>query len=225
MCFFLSDIKGAWHSIFKTVFCSRCILYSAQTLQLSVKCIPVMQLSFYSKIVTLTSIPSLFGSLGPITSFPYSISVFSVPRQKVRTPAKRVSQPRTSKHPPGPSRSSRSTHAATRCRWISFAGTWGKRLLQSCAETRDPAAVYVPRGVRNATGLCIRLGAFISYGTFLLPDIQGGTRVSKVKFLQLGWSSDSPCMSRKEMGISRVCMVSWLTYLAFSMAYKCSLHS
>lgn len=209
MCFFLSDIKGTWHRVFKTVFYSVHSLLCTDIAIVS-KMHPCHAAFLLFQICNFDLHPFLICLPGPITSFPYSILVFAMPRQKVRTSTKRVSQICTSKHPPGLSRRPHSTHAAMHCCWVLFAGTWGKRLLQSCAETWDLAVVYVPHEVRNVTGLCIRLGAFISYGSFLLSDIQGGTHLSKLKFLQLGWSSCSPCISKKEMSTSRVHMASWL---------------
>lgn len=149
-----------------------------------------MQLSFYSKIATLTSVPFLswllFVSLGPITSFPCSILVFSMPRQEVRTPTELVAQLCTSKYTPriwqeATLHTCSNGTARHRC-WISSAGTWGKTLLQGCAEIWDLAMVYVSRKLRNVTGLCIRPAAFISYCSFLLSDIQGGIHLSKGSF-------------------------------------------
>lgn len=171
----------------------------------------------------------LFVSLALITSFPYSILVFSMPRQKSRTPTKLVAQLWASKHSPRIQlettlHTCSNGTAVHRC-WISPAGTWGKKLLQGCAEEWDLAVVSVSCKVRNVTGLRVRLSAFTSYCSFFISDVQGDIHVFKRMFLQIGWSSGSPYIARKETGTSRVPVPTWLKHLLCSMAYKCSLYS
>lgn len=97
MCFFLSDIKGTWHRVFKTVFYSVHSLLCTDIAIVS-KMHPCDAAFLLFQICDFDLHPFLICLPGPITSFPYSILLFAMPRQKVRT----STESRRSAHPNNP---------------------------------------------------------------------------------------------------------------------------
>lgn len=59
-----------------------------------------------------------------------------------------------------------------------------------------------------------------SSATTHFSDVEGGIPVSKGSFLQLGWSSGSHYIARKEMDTFSMPVAVWLKYLIFSVFFS-----
>lgn len=122
-----------------------------------------MQLSFYSKITTLTSMHSRAGCYLPLQHL--SLLLAHTEGEDSHSAGSRILlfqiHPQDWAVGHAPHMQQWDSH-----HWMSSAGTWGTRLLWVCAELWDLAMVCVSYKVKNRSESCVRLGVFISYCSF-----------------------------------------------------------
>lgn len=199
----LSNIKGAWHRVFKTVFYSPLcadIITVSKTLSGSFSFIPKLQL-------WPPSLPEL-AVICPCGAFHF-LSIQHLSPLCAQTEGEDShwagSTLCTSRYVPR-IRQKATIHAcsngtATHHCWISSAGTRGKRWHQGCAELWERATVCVSCEVRNVTGLRVRLSAFIIYCSVLISDLQNGFHASKGRFYNWAGVVAAPIQPGKKQAL------------------------